>query len=146
MIELIPNKLETIHQCFNLQELGVTNEVHSDVERDLLKVAVIERHHLTNNIGLGVLKGLKLKKGAIATTISHDSHNLIVCGTNDEEMLFASRQLQQMGGGIIVVCEGKVLASLTLEIGGLITNRAACDVIEELKLLHEAIEMIAPKS
>lgn len=144
VIELIPNKLETIHQCFNLQELGVTNEVHSDVERDLLKVAVIERHHLTNNIGLGVLKGLKLKKGAIATTISHDSHNLIVCGTNDEEMLFASRQLQQMGGGIIVVCEGKVLASLTLEIGGLITNRAACDVIEELKLLHEAIEMIAP--
>lgn len=144
VIELIPNKLETIHQCFNLKDLNMMTEVHSDIEHDLLKVAVIERHHLTHNIGLGMLKGLNLKKGAIATTISHDSHNLIVCGTNDEDMVFATTQLKHMGGGIVVVCGGKVLASLSLEIGGLITNRPSADVIQDLKSLHEAIELIAP--
>lgn len=144
VIEIIPNKLETIHQIYSLSELGFEYEVTSVVEKDLLKVAVIERHHLTQNIGLGILKGLKLKQGAIATTISHDSHNLIVCGTNDADMIFASKQLEQMKGGIIVVKNGEVLASISLEIAGLITDKPSELVVEELKQLHEAVHLIAP--
>ena len=68
----------------------------SDVDLDLLKIAVIERHNNTGNIGLGVIKGLNLKSGAIATTIAHDSHNLIVCGTSDEDILFAIEELKRI--------------------------------------------------
>ena len=141
VIEIIPNKLETIHRQY---ELNMTNDVRSCIEEDLLKVAVIERHHLTGNIGLGMLKGLKLQKGAIATTISHDSHNLIVCGTNDADMLEAAKQLKNIGGGIVVVNEGKVLAQIALEIAGLITARPAHEVVSELSLLHEALEQLSP--
>lgn len=144
VIEIIPNKLETIHRQYELKALNMTNDVRSCIEEDLLKVAVIERHHLTGNIGLGMLKGLKLQKGAIATTISHDSHNLIVCGTNDADMLEAAKQLKDIGGGIVVVNEGKVLAQIALEIAGLITARPAHEVVSELSLLHEALEQLSP--
>lgn len=144
VIEIIPNKLETIHQTYSLQELGFKQEVTSRIDLDLLKVAVIERHHLSGNIGLGILKGLKLKTGAIATTISHDSHNMIICGTNDSDMLLAAKELEQINGGIIVVEDGKVLATISLEIGGLITLRESKQVVEELQQLHEAIERVAP--
>ena len=78
------------------------------------------------------------------TTISHDSHNLIVCGTNDADMLEAAKQLKNIGGGIVVVNEGKVLAQIALEIAGLITARPAHEVVSELSLLHEALEQLSP--
>ena len=110
----------------------------------MLKIAVIERHNALGNIGLGVIHGLKLKAGAIATTVAHDSHNLILCGTNDEDMLAAIEELKKISGGIAIVKDGKVLASLSLEIAGLITNRKADEVIEDLAKLHSAIDEIAP--
>ena len=99
---------------------------------------------LHGNIGLGVIKGLKLKKGAIATTIAHDSHNLIVCGTNDNDMIIASRELKKIGGGIIIVCDGKVLSSIQLEIAGLITARPSNELLGDLESLHLSINEIAP--
>lgn len=123
----------------------MTDQVHSSVEHDLLKVAVIERHHFTGNIGLGMLKGLKLQAGAIATTISHDSHNLIVCGVSDEEMLFAAKTLEAIKGGIVVVKDQKVLAQIPLEIAGLITARSCDEVVQELHHLHEALECLSPQ-
>ncbi|MDE5977234.1 MAG: adenine deaminase [Turicibacter sp.] len=143
-IEIIPNKLETIHRRYELQHLKASRFIESMIEKDLLKVAVIERHHQTGNIGLGMLKGLKLQKGAIATTISHDSHNLIVCGTNNADMLVAARQLEAIGGGIVVVLEGQVLAQIQLEIAGLMTNRKAPDVIKDLDALYEALHQLSP--
>lgn len=145
VIELIPNKLETIHRQYALTDLNMTDQVHSSVEHDLLKVAVIERHHFTGNIGLGMLKGLKLQAGAIATTISHDSHNLIVCGVSDEEMLFAAKTLEAIKGGIVVVKDQKVLAQIPLEIAGLITARSCDEVVQELHHLHEALECLSPQ-
>lgn len=144
VIEIIPNKLETIHRQYSLADLQMNDVVHSSVVNDLLKVAVIERHHLTGNIGLGMLKGLKLQAGAIATTISHDSHNLIVCGVSDENMLVAVRALEAIGGGIVVVKDEKVLAQVPLEIAGLITARSSAEVVKELNLLHEALSCISP--
>lgn len=145
VIEIIPNKLESNHLKLNLNDLNFKEEFIADTNLDLLKVAVIERHKATSNIGLGIIKGLEIKEGAIATTIAHDSHNMIVCGCNDDDMLFAIDELKKLNGGIIVVNNKKVLASIQLEIGGLITSRKSQEVINDLKKLHIAINKVAPK-
>ncbi|EIA27564.1 Adenine deaminase, partial [Candidatus Arthromitus sp. SFB-4] len=117
---------------------------NAHIENDLLKLAIIERHNNTGNIGLGIVKGLMLNSGAIATTIAHDSHNLIVCGANDQDMILACNHIKEIGGGITIVDNGKVLYSLRLEIGGLITNRKASDVIKDLEILHNNINILSP--
>lgn len=145
VIELIPNKLESNHLKLDISKLNFDDEFISLTTTDnLLKIAVIERHKNTGNVGVGVLKGLNLKSGAIATTIAHDSHNLIVCGTNDTDMLFAVEELKKINGGIIIVKDGTVLASVSLEIGGIITARNSDDVISDLDKLHDALKIIAP--
>lgn len=145
VIDIIPNKLESNHLKLNISDLNLNDEFISlSDEKDLLKIAVIERHKALGNVGLGIINGLKLKAGAIATTVAHDSHNLILCGTNDSDMLAAIDELKRINGGITVVKNGKVLASLSLEIAGLITNRKADEVIEDLAKLHSAIKEIAP--
>ena len=85
-----------------------------------------------------------MKFGAIATTVAHDSHNLITCGTSDEEILFAVEELKKINGGIIVVKDKKVLASIQLEIAGLITSRKSQEVVDDLEKLHLAIKEVAP--
>ena len=145
VIELIPNKLESNHLKLDISKLNFDDEFISLTTTDnLLKIAVIERHKNTGNVGVGFLKGLNLKSGAIATTIAHDSHNLIVCGTNDADMLFAVEELKKINGGIIIVKDGTVLASVSLEIGGIITARNSDDVISDLDKLHDALKIIAP--
>lgn len=147
VIDIIPNKLES-----NLLKIDINKEIidettlnfKSSINTDLLKISVIERHTASGNIGLGILKGLGLKEGAIGTTIAHDSHNLILAGTNDMDMLLAAKELEKMGGGIIVVNKGKILASIQLEIGGLMTNRTFKEIKYDLERLHNAIKLIAP--
>ena len=149
VIQIIPNKLESIHLKLDIKEMNFPSdsshkEFIQDVDNDLIKICVIERHKMTGNIGLGVLKGLGIKKGAIATTIAHDSHNLIIAGTNDKDMLFAAKELEKLHGGIIVVENEKVIASIKLEIGGLMTNRTYNEIESDLKSLHKAVTYIAP--
>ena len=145
VIELIPNKLESNHLKIKIDTLKLKDEfIPITGKDDLLKVSVIERHKNTGNIGLGIIKGLKLNSGAIATTIAHDSHNLIVAGTNDSDMILAVEELKKLGGGIIVVQNQKVLSSIKLEIGGIITSRKAEEVIEDLSNLHKSVKVIAP--
>ncbi|HLR34333.1 MAG TPA: adenine deaminase [Tissierellales bacterium] len=100
---------------------------------DILKVAVVERHKATGNIGLGLVEGFKLKGGAIGSTIAHDSHNLIVIGDNDEDILLAINELEKIGGGITVVSKGEVLKSLPLEIGGIMSQQSVEKVSYKLK-------------
>ena len=111
---------------------------------DLIKISVVERHNATGNIGLGILKGLGIKDGAIGTTIAHDSHNLILAGTNDKDMLFAAKELEKMHGGIIVVKDEIVLAHIKLEIGGIMTGRKYTEIEADLKNLHAAVGIVAP--
>lgn len=145
VIELIPNKLESNHLKLDISTLNLNDEfVSLTTNDDLLKIAVIERHKHTGNVGLGVLRGLNIKAGAIATTIAHDSHNLIVCGTNDSDMLFAIEELKNINGGIVIIKDSKVLASVSLEIGGIITARHSNHVISDLNKLHDALKIIAP--
>ncbi len=146
VIEIIPNNLKTNHLKIDISSLNLKcNEYfNAHIENDLLKLAIIERHNNTGNIGLGIVKGLMLNSGAIATTIAHDSHNLIVCGANDQDMILACNHIKEIGGGITIVDNGKVLYSLRLEIGGLITNRKASDVIKDLEILHNNINILSP--
>jgi adenine deaminase len=110
---------------------------------DILKLAVVERHHATGNIGIGLVEGFKLKNGAIATTVAHDSHNLIVIGDNDEDMHLAIKEAARVGGGITICSEGKVLKTLPLPIAGLISNESMEVVNEKLnEMLNIAYEKL----
>lgn len=113
------------------------DEVVSDTGRDIIKIAVIERHHATGRVGLGFINGLGLKKGAFATTISHDSHNIIVAGENDADMLLAVEKIKKMGGGIAVTAENRVLGSLPLPYGGLMTDAPIGETARTLQDLHQ---------
>lgn len=133
----------------------VTELVYRDVQRDedgcfvpgngLIKLAVIERHHATGNIGLGILEGLGLKHGAVASTVAHDSHNLVVAGDNDEDMLMAIESLRDCGGGYSVVSRGVVLARLPLPIAGLMTDAPVNEVLEIQQALLEALYSLGTK-
>lgn len=94
-----------------------------DVGRDILKMAVIERHKNTGHIGIGYLQGYGLKTGAVATSVAHDSHNIICVGTNEADMAFAANRITEIHGGIVVVNNGQVLAELPLEIAGLMSDQ-----------------------
>lgn len=118
-IEVIPDQIITRYFESELPVQG--GEVLSDPSSDILKIAVIERHHGTGDVGVGFVKGFGLREGAIASSVAHDSHNLIVIGTNDEDMLVAAQHIESLGGGQAVVTEGKVLAELPLPIAGLMS-------------------------
>ncbi len=111
-----------------------------DPNEDILKVTVIERHNGTGYHASALIRGYGIKHGAIADTIAHDSHNIIVVGDNDEDMLKAVEQLIKMGGGITVFKDGKELASHPLEIGGLMTDLPVDEVVKCLDELHDAVE------
>ncbi len=106
---------------------------------DLLKLCVLERHKYTGNIGKGIVKGYGLKNAAIAMTISHDSHNLICLGDNDQDMLIAIKKIKEIGGGIVLVSKGEILDFLALEVGGLMSLEKQEYVIDRLTNLDERI-------
>jgi adenine deaminase len=141
IIEIIPNSLITRHI---VEEVNTCDQgfFRPAISADQLKLAVIERHHKTKQIGLGIVKGLGLKYGAIATTIAHDSHNLIIAGTNDADMALAANTIKEMQGGMIVVKNGQLLASLELPIAGLISDRPYREVYASLNNLHIALEKL----
>jgi len=130
------------HQLIT-ESLEAGPEVHdgcivADPTRDLAKLAVIERHGHNGNIGLGLIQGFRLARGALASTIGHDSHNLAVVGVNDEDMALAARAVAQAGGGQAVAAEGKVLAVLPLPIAGLISPEPAATVVAQQQALLDA--------
>jgi len=111
--------------------------VMADASQNLLKLAVFERHHATGNIGVGLVQGFGLKKGAIASTIAHDSHNLIAIGDCDEDIILAAKELERIQGGLAIVAGGKVLGSLALPIAGLMSDQSVTFVEERLSFLKK---------
>jgi adenine deaminase len=105
----------------------------ADPDRDILKIAVIERHHATGNYAVGFIKGFGLKRGAIVSTVAHDSHNIIVVGTNDADMMIAAKSIADLGGGMAVVENGKVTAKLPLPIAGLMSPAPINQVKDDLE-------------
>ena len=115
-----------------------SGEVVADVGRDILKLAVVERHRGTGNVGLGLVRGFGLKKGALASTVAHDSHNVVVVGTDDGDMHRAVEALADLGGGQVVVAGGKVLAALPLPIAGLMSDLPLEEVVRRGRELVRA--------
>lgn len=109
-----------------------------DVTKDILKLCVVERHKHTGHIGICYLKGYGLKEGAIATSVAHDSHNIIAVGTNDDDIAAAVNALCRTGGGMFVVNDGKVLASFALPVAGLMSKLSAEEASKALEQIHEA--------
>ncbi len=110
-------------------------EYHPDL--DILKLAVVERHHATGNIGLGLVENYRLKGGAIASTIAHDSHNIIVIGDNDDDMYAAVQELIRVDGGITMCSKGRVIDTLRLPIAGLMSPRPLEEIHEKIKSMHK---------
>ncbi|OYD14941.1 adenine deaminase [candidate division WOR-3 bacterium JGI_Cruoil_03_51_56] len=133
VIRLVPDQIVT-EQRFTRPTI-VRGYVKADPERDLLKLAVLERHKGTGRTGLGLVSGFGLKQGALGTTVAHDSHNMIIIGTNDEDMLVAAKELKRIGGGYVAVARGRVAARLRLPIAGLMSNRKAETVVSDLNRL-----------
>ena len=113
-------------------------EAVGEPDRDLLKMAVLERHHGSGREGLGFVRGLGLRRGALASTVAHDSHNLIVVGANDSDMVVAANVLRELGGGLVVVRGGRVEAQLPLPVGGLMSAASLERVVELKKQVNQA--------
>ncbi len=121
-----------------VEELSINRGfIEADPSRDILYIAVLDRHHASGNIGKGFVKGLKLSKGAIAQTIAHDTHNLIVAGTNLNDMVKAVEKIVEVGGGIVLVVDGAVEAIIRLPIAGLVSDENYMSVYKELKSMEE---------
>lgn len=138
VITLTPNELITGEMVIPWQqEEGQTPGLSRDM--DIVKMAVFERHHNTGHAGLGFLHGYGLKRGAVATSVAHDSHNLIVAGTDDRDMALAGNCVRQMGGGLAYVEDGVVKGTLPLPIAGLMSLETAVQVEENLNRLKEML-------
>ena len=133
VIDMVAHELITRERIEEWKELpGMAPGV--DISRDIVKLAAIERHKNTGHVGLGFLGKYGLKRGAVATSIGHDSHNLVIAGVTDEDMVLAGNRVIENGGGIAIALAGKVLADLPLPIGGLMADEPV-EVVDE-KLEH----------
>lgn len=140
IIELVPNQIVTKHI-----EDTVTVEngfIQPDISRDILKLVVVERHRATGNIGLGLVKGFGLKKGALASSIAHDSHNIVVAGTSDEDIFAAIKEIERIQGGIAIASEGKILTSLALPIAGLLSAAPLQEMVLKFEELKKAAKVL----
>ena len=135
-IEIIPNRVGSYERFVDLSVKD--GFVEADVSQDVMKMVVFERHHETGTKGVGFLKGFGFKKGAMAQTVAHDAHNLLVAGTNDEDMALAANTLIECGGGMCAVADGKVLALVPLPIAGLMSEEPVEKVAELVSKLDAA--------
>jgi adenine deaminase len=133
VIRVVPDQIVTEHL---IEPARVVDGLAvPDLERDLLKMAVIERHRGTGNVGLGFVRGLGLKRGALAGSVGHDAHNLIVAGCDDLSMMTAARTVEGLDGGLVAAAENEVLATVPLPIAGLMSERPIETVRQEMDRL-----------
>jgi adenine deaminase len=130
VIELVPDQILTGASAE--APLVADGLAVADPARDLAKIAVVERHHASGRVGCGFVRGFGLREGAFASTVSHDAHNLIVVGVSDEDMAACARRLAELGGGLVAVRDGTVLAELPLPAAGLMSDRPAAEVAARL--------------
>ena len=147
VIEVIPGQLLT--NCRIEKPTVVASLAVADPARDLAKIAVLERHHATGRVGKGFVTGFGLQRGAFASTVAHDAHNIVVVGASDEDMTMCVGRLEELGGGIVVVDEGRVVAELALPVAGLLADEPFEKVVERLddaqaKLASLGVTMDSP--
>jgi adenine deaminase len=144
VIEVVPGQIITrkVMENVNPDEQGF---IDPDMSRDLLKIVVVERHRKTGNIGRGLVKGFGLKRGALASSVAHDSHNIIAVGASDEDIAEAVKQVIKMQGGLVVVAGGKVLADLALPVAGLLSEKPMDEVVVLLEEVENAARSLGVK-
>jgi len=143
VIKIVPKQILT--EAIILEPKVENGLAMPDLKRDVLKLAVIERHKASGNVGLGFVQGLGLKQGAIASTVSHDSHNLIAVGTNDSDLEFGVKTLVEWGGGFVLVKDGRILAGLKLPIAGLISDEPLLEVSNKVKQIEKMAFQLGAK-
>jgi adenine deaminase len=135
VIEVVPGQIITRKKMAKIQAVP-------DLERDILKLVVVERHKATGNIGVGLVSGFGLKRGALASSIAHDSHNIIAAGSSDEDIITAVKEIERLNGGLVAAAAGKVRASLALPVAGLLSDQPLEIVVSKFKKLEKtAAEM-----
>jgi len=145
IIEIVPGQVTT--KGIRLEPKVKNGFLVPDTERDILKLVVLERHKATGNIGLGLVKGFGLKKGALGSSIAHDSHNIIVVGTNDQDIFAAVKEIERLQGGLVAAAGGKIKSSLALPIAGLLSEEPLEKVVtklEELQNIAAALGCVLP--
>lgn len=143
LIEVIPGQVIT--KKSKLKPKSVGGELVSDTKRDILKLFVFERHRATGRIGKGFVQGFGLKKGALASSIAHDAHNIIAVGVNDEEIYLAVKEIERSQGGLVAISKGMILAKLPLPMGGLLSDESVFKVKEKMAELMAAAKELGSK-
>lgn len=136
VIQLIPGQIltqKTLKKVVLKEGIAQPN-----LREDILKIVVVERHQGTGNVGIGFVRGFELKKGAIGSSVAHDSHNIVVVGTSDEEIWVAVKAIEKMEGGLVVVSEGKIRSAVELPVAGLMAERSVSEMEESLSRLNQA--------
>ena len=139
VIEAIPGELLTRETMENVN-LDINGGI--DTASDRLKIAVCERHSNTGHVALGFIRGIGLKEGAIASSVCHDSHNLVVVGTNEDDMAFAANHVRDLGGGCVVAKDGESIADMPLPIAGLMSYISATELSEQNLRLRKAVQSL----
>jgi adenine deaminase len=137
VIEIVPGQIITKKRIEKIKKQD--DIVIPDIQEDILKLVVVERHKSTGNIGLGLIKGFGLKRGALASSIAHDSHNIVTIGTNDEDIYTAIKRIEELQGGLVVCADGEILAELPLPIAGLLSFEPLATVVDK----HDEVEKVA---
>lgn len=143
VIEIVPNQIVTKEVITSPKVEG--GRVVADTKRDILKLVVVERHHATGNVGVGFVRGFKLKHGALGSTVAHDAHNVVVVGTNDADILRVIQELEKLRGGQVAVADGKIMASLALPVAGLVSDRPLSEVMRRIDQLNSAAHAMGCK-
>lgn len=142
VIEIIPGEIVTKKETARVERTETGDFIFNPIQ-DIVKIVVVERHQMTGNVAVGLLKGYGIKKGALAQTIAHDSHNIVAVGVSNEEILVAIEEIIQMNGGAVVVEDGEVICRLPLPIGGLMSDQDGQWVSQGLEgiqnILHEKL-------
>ena len=141
IIKIIPEQITTEEL---IEKIDWSKNNGIDIERDILKLAVLERHNNTGHKGVGFINGIGLKKGAIASSVSHDSHNIIVIGTNDADMAIAANRIRENGGNVVVV-DGEIIAEMPLRIAGLMSEYSSDIVVEQNASVRRAVHSLGIK-
>jgi adenine deaminase len=143
VIELVPDQIVT--RRLEVEAKESNGFIVSDTERDILKLVVVERHKATGNTGLGLVKGFGLKRGALASSIAHDSHNIVAVGASDEDIFAAIKEIESMDGGLVAVAGDKSMKSLPLPIAGLLSDKPLELVVSKLEDLERAVSELGCK-
>ncbi|KRN04015.1 adenine deaminase [Holzapfeliella floricola] len=141
VIQIQPNHIVTDHLQTHVKLDN--GQFNSDIDQDILKMVVIERHHNLGTYGLGLVKGFDIQNGAVAITVAHDSHNLVAVGTDDSSINEAIQAVTKSGGGIAVTQNGKVLAMMPLKIAGLMSAKSYQEAQKDLDLVNQAYQKIS---